>query len=67
MPVQSMNQRLYTRLVEMAQIARRLPRLLSCNHVLRVDASESVDYHFTTDRLDRVDDDGYCARVELFE
>lgn len=63
MPVQPVDQRLYTRLVQMPQIARGLTRLLAGNHILRVDASECVNDDFTADGLDRVDDDGHCAGV----
>lgn len=34
---------------------------------LRVDQSEGIDDDLALDRLDRVDDDGHCARVELLK
>lgn len=67
MPVKPVDQRLYTRLVQVSQIARRLTRLLPRHHVLRVDASERVNDDFAADGLDGVDDYCHCAGVELFE
>lgn len=67
MPVEPVDQRLYTRLVQVSQITRRLTRLLPRHHVLRVDAPESVNDDFAADGLDGVDDYCHCAGVELFE
>lgn len=67
MPVETVNQSLDRRLVQVTNIASRLPRFLASDKRLRVDTSESIDDDFTTDRLDRINDDGHCARVQLLE
>ena len=67
MPVETVDQGLYARLVQVAQVARGLARLLARHHVLRVDAPERVNDDFAADRLDGVDDDRHGARVELLE
>ncbi len=67
MSVQAVDQRLDRRLVQVAQIRRRLPRLMAHHERLRVDQPEGVDDHFALDGLDRVDDDGHRACVELLE
>lgn len=63
MSVQTVNKSLNGGLVQMSDVTRRLPRLLTGHEGLRVDRSESVNDDFTTDRLDRVDDDGDCSGV----
>jgi hypothetical protein len=62
-----MNQRLYARLVQMSDVARRLPRFLAGHDRRRGDGTEGVDDDFASDGLDGVDHYGYCSRVELFE
>jgi hypothetical protein len=51
----------------MTDVGGRLARLESHHDALGVDGAESVDYDFTLDGLDGVDDDGYCTGVELLE
>lgn len=62
-----MNQRLYTRLVQMSNVTRRLSGFLAGHDRRRGDGAEGVDDDFASDGLDRVDHYGYCSRVELFE
>lgn len=67
MPIQTMNQSLDTRFIEMAQITSCLSRLLSLDKGLGVDRSESVNDDFTTDGLNRIHDYSYTSRIELFK
>jgi len=67
LPIEVMYQCLYTRLVQVADVARRLSRFLSRHDTGWGDGPESVDDDFSTDGLDGIDDDGYSSRVELFE
>lgn len=62
-----MNQRLYTRLVQMSDVTRRLPRFLAGHDRRRGDGTEGVDDDFASDGLNGVDHYGDCSRVELFE
>ncbi len=45
----------------MAQVGRRLARLLAEDHDVGVDEPEGVDDDLALDALDRVDDDGHGA------
>ena len=67
MPIEPMYKCLDTRFGEMTNVACCLPGFLSCNEGLSVDGSESVDYDFSTNGLDRVYDDCDCSWMELFE
>lgn len=67
MPVQPMYKRLNTRFIQMANITRRLPTLLTLNKVLRIYRSESVNDDFASDGLNRVNDNCDGSIVELFE
>ena len=51
----------------MTEIRCRLSGFLAEHERLWVYEAESVDDDFAFDGLDWVDDDGYGARVELFE
>ena len=62
-----MYQSLYTRLVQMPNIARCLTGFLTSHDGVRVDRSERINDDFTTNRLDRINDDGDGTGVELFE
>lgn len=67
MPVQTVDQSLNRRFVEMAQIGCGLARLLTKHQGLWVDEAESVDDNLTLNGLDRIDDNGDSTRSELFE
>lgn len=50
-------------LVQVAQVAGALTRLLAHHQELRVDQSERIDDDFALDGLNRVDDDSDGSRV----
>lgn len=54
-------------LVQMTNVTCRLPGFLTSHDGLRVDGSESVNDDFASYRLNWVDHDGDCSRVELLE
>lgn len=62
-----MYQSLNTRLVQMPDIARRLSRFLTGHDRVWVDRSERIDHDFTSYGLDRVNDDGHGAWVQLLK
>ena len=66
-PVEAVDEGLDAGLVYVADVARRLARLLAGEHGVRVDEAEGVDDDFALDGLDGVDDDGDGAGVELLE
>jgi hypothetical protein len=51
----------------MTQVAGALAGLLAHHQELWVDESEGIDDDFALDRLDRVNDDGDGAGVQLLE
>ena len=66
-PVEAVDERLDARLRDVPDVGRRLARLLPDDDAVRVDEPEGVDHDFAFDGLDRVDDDGDGAAVELLE
>lgn len=67
MSVQTVNQRLDRRFVQVSNVTRRLPRFLSSKQRLRIDRPESIDDDLSTDGLDRVNDNGDRSFVELLK
>jgi len=67
MPIESMNQRLNRRLVDVSYVRRRLPRFPPRDDAVWVDEPERVDHDLALYRLDGVDHDGYRAVVEGFK
>ena len=67
MPIQTVNQRLDRRVVQVSKIGRALTRLLTHHEGLRVDQSERIDHDLAFDGLYRIDDDGNSPWGELFE
>jgi hypothetical protein len=67
MPVQTVNEGLDGWLVQVTDVASCLTRLLASHKGLRIDRPESVNDHFASDGLDRVDDDGDSSWVELLK
>ena len=67
MPVQAVNQCLDRWLVQVTDVARCLTGLLAGHERLRVDRPESVNNDFSSDGLDRVDDDSDGTWVKLLE
>ena len=65
--VKTVDQRLDGRLVDVADIRRRLARFAASDDGVRVDEAEGVDDDLALDGLYRVDDDGDGAGVEGFE
>lgn len=65
--IQVVYQSLNTWLVQMPNVTRRLPRLLSTHDRMRIDGPESIDDDFSPDGLNRIDNDGDGARVQLLE
>ena len=65
--VQAVDQGLDRRLLQVPDVGRRLARLDAHHDLLRVDGPERVDDDLALDRLDRVDDDGDRAGVQLLE
>ncbi len=66
-PVEAVDERLDGRLVQVAHVRRRLPRLLAHDERVRADEAKGVDDDLALDRLDRVDDDGDGARRQLLK
>lgn len=66
-PVQAVDECLDRRLIQVTQIGCGLPRLLTHDHSLGLNKSESINNNFALDGLDRVNDNGDSARGELLE
>ncbi len=60
--VEAVDEGLYRRLVEMTQVGRALPRLLTKHQRLWVDEPEGIDDDLALHGLDRIHDDGNGAR-----
>lgn len=67
MPVQSVNESLYRRLVDVAYVRSRLAWFLARDDGVWVDQTEGIDDDLSFDGLDRVDDNGDGSRVERLE
>ena len=67
MSIESMNESLYTRLIEVTDVTRSLPGLLARHEGVGVDGAEGVNDDFAADRLDGIDHDSYCAGMQLLE
>jgi len=67
MPIESMNECLNGRLVQMPDVGRRLPRFLSQHHRLGRNEAEGVDDYFPLDALDWVDHYCHCPRIQSFK
>jgi hypothetical protein len=65
--IQIVYQSLNTRLVQMPNVTRRLPCLLSTHDRMRIDSPERINNDFSPDGLNRIDNDGDGARVQLLE
>lgn len=62
-----MYQSLDTRLVQMSNITRRLPRLLPTHDRMRIDRPKRINHDFSPHTLNRIHDNGHGTRVELFK
>jgi len=67
MPVQAVDQCLDRRLVQVTDVARCLTGLLAGHEGLGIDRPESVNNDFSSDGLDRVDNDSDGTWVKLLE
>lgn len=67
MPVQTMDQRLDGRLVDVANVRRCLSRFTASDNSRLADKSEGVDHNFTLHRLNGINDDGNGSRIQRFE
>mmetsp|Transcript_17893 Transcript_17893/g.36694 ORF Transcript_17893/g.36694 Transcript_17893/m.36694 type:complete len:256 (+) Transcript_17893:205-972(+) len=67
MPVETVNQSLDRRLVEVADDRRRLSWLLPQHHHLRVDGTKGIDDNLSLDRLNRVHDHSDCSLIQRLE
>ncbi len=67
MSVEAVNKCLDGWLVEVPDVGGRLSWLFASDERLWVDEAESVDNDLALDGLDWIDDDCYCAWVELLE
>ena len=67
MPIQSVNERLDRRLVDVPDIGRRLPRLPSAHNSLGVDQPKRVNHDLALDGLDWVNNHTHGAGVEGLE
>lgn len=67
MAVETMDQGVNGRFVEVSNIGRRLSGLSSCHCSGRLNQAEGINDDFALDGLDGIDDDCYCSRSELFE
>lgn len=65
--VQSMNEGLDRRFVQMTQVGCCLPGLLAHDDGLGLDKTESIDDDLTLDGLDGIDDDGDGTGRQLLE
>ena len=66
-PVESMNQGLDGRFVQMSDVAGRLAGFLAEHHELGVDEAEAIDDDLALDGLDGIDDEGDGAGIERLE
>jgi hypothetical protein len=64
MSVQAVDESLNGRLIDMADIRGRLPRLAASYHSLGLDQAECVYDHFAFDRLNRINDNCHRTRVK---
>ena len=67
MSVETMNEGLDGRLVEMTQVRCALTRFLTKHKRLRVDESESIDDNLSLDGLNGINNNGNSSRCQLFE
>lgn len=67
MSIETVDECLNRRLVEVTQVRSTLSRLLAEHERLWVDESESINDDLALHRLYRVDDHGDGSRSELFE
>lgn len=58
-----MNECLNGRFVEMTNVGCRLAWFLAKHSGLWVDGAEGIDNDFSFDRLNRINDDGYCTCI----
>ena len=58
-----MDERLYWRFIDMANVRRRLSGFTPRNNSMRINKAEGVNNHFPFHRLDRIDD--YCNRSTI--
>jgi len=67
MSVETMNEGLDGRLIEMTQVRCALTRFLAKHKRLRVDESESIDDNLSLDGLNGINNNGNSSRCQLFE
>ena len=67
MSVETVNECLNGRFVEMTQVRCALTRFLTEHKRLRVDESESIDDDLALDRLNGINNDGNSSRCQLFK
>ena len=67
MSVETVNEGLDGRLVEMTQVRCALTRFLTKHKRLRVDESESIDDNLSLDGLNGINNNGNSSRRQLFE
>jgi hypothetical protein len=67
MTVQAMDECLDRRLLQMANIAGRLTRLVTEHHQLWIDQAKAVNDDFALDRLDRIDHQCHSSRMKRFK
>lgn len=67
LPVEVMYQSLNTRLIQMPNITRRLPRLLPTHNRMRINRPKRINHDLSAHTLNRIHHDGHGARVELFK
>ena len=67
MPVQTVDQCLYGRLVQMTEVRSCLSGLMAHHQRGRSDEAESIYDDLALDGLNRINDDGDSSRRKLFE
>jgi len=67
MSVETVNEGLDGRLIEMTQVRCALTRFLTKHKRLRVDESESIDDNLSLDGLNGINNNGNSSRCQLFE
>jgi len=67
MSVETVNEGLDGRLIEMTQVRCALTRFLTEHKRLRVDESEGIDDDLSLDGLDRINNDSDSSGCQLFE
>lgn len=67
MAIQSVDQGLYTRLIDVSNIGCRLSWFLAHHDGVRVDKAEGIDHYLALDGLNGIDHDGDGARIQLLE